>query len=36
MQAMAEGLQQIAALPDPVGEIANMATRPSGIQVGQK
>ncbi|OUV62227.1 MAG: glutamate-5-semialdehyde dehydrogenase [Gammaproteobacteria bacterium TMED119] len=35
MQAMAEGLQQIAALPDPVGEIANMATRPSGIQVGQ-
>lgn len=35
MQAMAEGLQQIAALPDPVGEIANMAIRPSGIQVGQ-
>ncbi len=35
IQAMAEGLQQIASLPDPIGEIANMATRPSGIQVGQ-
>lgn len=33
--AMAEGLEQIAALPDPVGEITNMQTRPSGIQVGQ-
>lgn len=35
IQSMAEGLNQIAALPDPVGEIANMASRPSGIQVGQ-
>lgn len=33
--SMAEGLKQIAALPDPIGEIANMAGRPSGIQVGQ-
>ncbi len=33
--AMAEGLRQIAALPDPVGEISNMSYRPSGIQVGQ-
>ena len=32
---MAEGLQQIAALPDPIGEISNMKFRPSGIQVGQ-
>jgi len=32
--AMAEGLQQIATLPDPVGEISNMRYRPSGIQVG--
>ena len=31
---MAEGLRQIAALPDPVGEITNMSYRPSGIQVG--
>lgn len=33
--AMAAGLEQIAALPDPVGEITNIQTRPSGIQVGQ-
>jgi glutamate-5-semialdehyde dehydrogenase len=32
---MAEGLQQIAALPDPVGTITDMAYRPSGIQVGR-
>jgi glutamate-5-semialdehyde dehydrogenase len=33
--AMADGLTQIAKLPDPVGEIMNMRYRPSGIQVGQ-
>jgi len=33
--AMAEGLRQIAALRDPVGEIAELAYRPSGIQVGR-
>ena len=33
--AMAEGLQQIVALPDPVGEISEMNYRPSGIQVGK-
>lgn len=32
---MAEGLEQIAALPDPIGEISNMKFRPTGIQVGQ-
>ncbi len=32
---MAEGLQQIASLPDPIGEINNMKYRPSGIQLGQ-
>ncbi len=32
---MAEGLEQIAALPDPVGEISDMNYRPSGIQVGK-
>ncbi|MEN8168786.1 MAG: glutamate-5-semialdehyde dehydrogenase [Pseudomonadota bacterium] len=32
---MAEGLRQIAALPDPVGEIDEMNYRPSGIQVGK-
>ena len=33
--SMAEGLRQIATLPDPVGVITNLAYRPSGIQVGQ-
>jgi len=32
---MIEGLQQVAALPDPVGEITGMSYRPSGIQVGK-
>lgn len=32
---MAEGLEQIAALPDPIGEISDMKFRPTGIQVGQ-
>jgi glutamate-5-semialdehyde dehydrogenase len=32
---MAEGLRQIVALPDPVGEIDNLSYRPSGIQVGR-
>jgi glutamate-5-semialdehyde dehydrogenase len=32
---MIEGLRQIVALPDPIGEISNMKFRPSGIQVGQ-
>lgn len=35
IKAMAEGLRQIAALPDPVGEITDLKYRPSGIQVGQ-
>jgi len=34
VDAMAEGLEQIAALPDPVGAIDNLRYRPSGIQVG--
>lgn len=32
---MVEGLKQVAALPDPVGEISDLSYRPSGIQVGQ-
>ncbi|MDP2902517.1 MAG: glutamate-5-semialdehyde dehydrogenase [Methylovulum sp.] len=35
IQAMIDGLQQVAALPDPVGEITDLSYRPSGIQVGQ-
>ncbi|MEG6613836.1 glutamate-5-semialdehyde dehydrogenase [Pseudoclostridium thermosuccinogenes] len=34
--AMAEGLLQIAALPDPVGEVVSMWKRPNGLQIGQK
>jgi len=33
--AMAEGLREIALLPDPVGSISGMNYRPSGIQVGR-
>ena len=33
--AMADGLRQIAKLPDPIGEISGLRYRPSGIQVGQ-
>jgi glutamate-5-semialdehyde dehydrogenase len=33
--AMADGLRQIATLPDPVGEVSQMSFRPSGIQVGR-
>ncbi len=33
--AMAEGLREIALLPDPVGSISEMNFRPSGIQVGR-
>jgi len=32
---MAEGLRQVAALPDPVGGISDLDYRPSGIQVGR-
>lgn len=35
MDSMIEGLRQIVALPDPVGEIFDMSYRPSGIQVGR-
>jgi glutamate-5-semialdehyde dehydrogenase len=33
--AMAQGLREIASLPDPVGGISDMNYRPSGIQVGR-
>lgn len=34
--AMAEGLNQIVALEDPVGEVISMKTRPNGLLIGQK
>ena len=33
--AMAEGVEQVAALDDPVGEVSGLKFRPSGIQVGR-
>lgn len=35
IQAMIDGLKQVASLPDPVGEITDLRYQPSGIQVGQ-
>jgi glutamate-5-semialdehyde dehydrogenase len=35
VKSMAEGLREVAALPDPVGEITGLTYRPSGIQVGR-
>jgi glutamate-5-semialdehyde dehydrogenase len=35
VQAMAQGLREIAALPDPVREIVKMWRRPNGLQVGR-
>ena len=34
IQTVAEGCEQIAAMPDPIGQITGLAYRPSGIQVG--
>ncbi len=34
-ETMLAGLEQVAALPDPVGEISEMKYQPSGIQVGR-
>ncbi|MBH9577296.1 glutamate-5-semialdehyde dehydrogenase [Inhella sp. 1Y17] len=35
LETLAQGCEQIAALPDPVGAMTNLQRRPSGIQVGQ-
>ena len=35
INTMAEGLEQMVKLPDPVGEITDMKFRPSGIQIGK-
>jgi len=35
IETVAQGCEQIAAMPDPIGEITNLRSRPSGIQVGQ-
>ncbi|MBO3275246.1 glutamate-5-semialdehyde dehydrogenase [Pseudomonas schmalbachii] len=35
IDSMIEGLRQVATLPDPVGAIRDMSSRPSGIQIGK-
>jgi glutamate-5-semialdehyde dehydrogenase len=35
IKAMADGLREVAALPDPVGEVTRMWRRPNGMQIGK-
>ncbi len=35
IKAMADGLREVAALPDPVGEVLGMRRRPNGMEVGK-
>ncbi len=35
IKAMADGLREVAALPDPVGEVLRMWRRPNGMEVGR-
>ena len=35
IDAMIEGLQQVAELPDPIGEVTDLQDRPSGIKLGK-
>lgn len=36
IKGMADGLREVAALPDPVGEVTGMWLRPNGIKVGRQ
>jgi glutamate-5-semialdehyde dehydrogenase len=36
LKEMAQGLQEVADLPDPVGEVTGMWIRPNGLQVGRR
>ena len=36
LQGMADGLLQICALPDPIGEVLSMTVRPNGLTIGKK
>ncbi|MGN1098031.1 MAG: glutamate-5-semialdehyde dehydrogenase, partial [Clostridia bacterium] len=36
VKAMADGLRQVAALPDPVGRFDSVVTRPNGLYIGKK
>lgn len=34
--SIADGVRQVAALPDPIGEVISMWKRPNGLMIGQK
>ncbi len=36
LASMADGLKDVAALPDPIGEVLSMTVRPNGLNIGQK
>ena len=36
LEGIAEGMRQVAALPDPIGEVVGMQKRPNGLLIGQK
>lgn len=36
IRAMADGIMEICALPDPIGEVLSMKVRPNGLMIGQK
>ena len=36
IEGMSNGLRQVVGLPDPIGEVLGMWTRPNGLQIGQK
>lgn len=36
LEEVAEGIRQVAALPDPIGEVLSMKQRPNGLMIGQK
>lgn len=36
IEAIAEGVRQVAALEDPIGEVLSMKERPNGLMIGQK
>lgn len=36
IEGMSEGIRQVAALEDPIGEVMNMKKRPNGLLIGQK
>ena len=36
IRSMADGVREVAALPDPVGTVTEMVTRPNGLMIGKK